>query len=212
MTGLPVLTADASLRWARPEILESSRHRMLRLLSLQERLRYESTPGAAERDRFLLGRVVLRELAAEIADVDPLEVVVEARCGECGLHHGRPRLGGSARLEGLRASLASCDGAVVAAIAEGRQIGVAVERSKIVRAAVAEAGSVVDAVRPLRERAVRKACGGASGELHMRERDGRTEGWIDGVGGYLDLTEPALHPALVVSLAVANDDEVRLPR
>ena len=139
MTGLPLLaTDDVQLRWARPEVLDSARHRMLRLLTLAERLRYEATGRREARDGFLLGRVLVRELAAETLGIDPLDVRVDARCEQCGGPHGRPVLGGDhPALERMRISIAHCDGAVVAALATGRGIGIAAARTRAVRERIA---------------------------------------------------------------------------
>lgn len=62
-------------------------------------------------------------------------------------------------------SIAHCDGAVVAALATGRDVG-------------------IDAVRA---------------------REGATEAWIEGSSRYFAVSEPAVHSALVVAVAVAQD-------
>lgn len=202
MTGLPTLaTGDVQLRWARPEVLDSARHRMLRLLTLAERLRYEATPRREARDSFLLGRVLVRELAAESLGADPLDIVIEARCAACGGPHGKPAVVGDAAASRLRVSIAHCDGAIVVALAVGREIGIDVERMRVLRER-AEA----DPLRPLRIRAVRKADGRCVPEesVRFRDRAGAPEAWVDGSDTYYAISEPAVHSALMVSIALAH--------
>ena len=211
MTGLPLLaTDDVQLRWARPEVLDSSRHRMLRLLTLAERLRFEATGRREARDSFLLGRVLVRELAAETLGIDPLEVVVEARCARCGGPHGRPVLGGEhPALERMRISIAHCEGAVVAALATGRDVGIDAARTRVVRERIASGRESAEQVlEGLRAQAVTKADGRGTGldeSVRFRTREGATEAWIDGSERYFAVSEPSVHSALVVTLALAQD-------
>lgn len=210
MTGLPLLaTDDVQLRWARPEVLDSARHRMLRLLTLAERLRYEATGRREVRDSFLLGRVLVRELAAETLGIDPLDVRVDARCAQCSGPHGRPVLGGEhPALERMRISIAHCDGAVVAALATGREVGIAAARTRGVRERIASGSASAEQVlQELRTRAVIKADGrgASSGDaVRFRTRQGATEAWIEGSERYLAVSEPVVHSALVVTVAVAQ--------
>ena len=63
-------------------------------------------------------------------------------------------------------------------------------------------------LQELRSRAVVKADGrGSSGvdPVLFRTREGATEAWIEGSGGYLAVSEPVVHSALVVTVAVAQD-------
>ncbi|QHC57977.1 hypothetical protein [Rathayibacter sp. VKM Ac-2760] len=211
MTGLPLLaTDDVQLRWARPEVLDSSRHRMLRLLTLAERLRYEATGRREDRDSFLLGRVLVRELAAETLGIDPLDIRVDARCSQCGGPHGRPVLGGEhPALERMRVSIAHCDGAVVAALATGREIGVDAARTRSVRDRITSgAASAEQVLQELRAQAVAKADGRGSAKgdaVLFRTREGATEAWIEGSERYYAVSEPAVHSALVVTVALAQD-------
>ncbi|PPI34904.1 MULTISPECIES: 4'-phosphopantetheinyl transferase superfamily protein [unclassified Rathayibacter] len=211
MTGLPLLaTDDVQLRWARPEVLDSARHRMLRLLTLAERLRYEATSRREVRDGFLLGRVLVRELAAETLGIDPLEVAVDARCQRCSGPHGRPVLRGEhPALERMRISIAHCDGAVVAALATGRDIGIDAVRARSVRDRVASGATTAEQVlADLRSQAVAKADGrGTSSDepVRFRTREGATEAWIEGSSRYFAVSEPTVHSALVVAVAVAQE-------
>ncbi|KZX20667.1 4'-phosphopantetheinyl transferase family protein [Rathayibacter tanaceti] len=210
MTGLPLLATDVvQLRWARPEVLDSSRHRMLRLLTLTERLRYEATGRREARDSFLLGRVLVRELAAETLGLDPLEISVDARCERCAGPHGRPVLGGEhPALERMRISIAHCDGAVVAALATGRDVGIDAMRARTVRDRVASGATTAERVlSALRVQAVAKADGRGTSSVEpvrFRTRGGATEAWIEGSGRYFAVSEPAVHSALVVAVAVAE--------
>ncbi|AZZ49506.1 4-phosphopantetheinyl transferase [Rathayibacter rathayi] len=211
MTGLPLLaTDDVQLRWARPEVLDFARHRMLRLLTLAERLRYEATGRREVRDSFLLGRVLVRELAAETLGIDPLEVAVDARCERCSGPHGRPMLRGDHRgLERMRISIAHCEGAVVAALAKGRDVGLDAVRARSVRDRVTAGVTTAEQVlADLRSQAVAKADGrGTSSDepVRFRTREGTTEAWIEGSSRYFAVSEPAVHSALVVAVAVAQE-------
>ena len=88
-----------------------------------------------------LGRMLLRDLAADAGGVPAEQVAVEAACERCGLEHGRPRLrwpdaAGPAPSVGL----ASCDGLVVAALAPpGVAVGIDVERPRAATTRGAEA-------------------------------------------------------------------------
>jgi 4'-phosphopantetheinyl transferase len=210
MTGLPLLaTDDVQLRWARPEVLDSSRHRMLRLLTLAERLRFEATGRREARDSFLLGRVLVRELAAETLGIDPLEIAVEARCARCGGPHGRPVLAGEhPALERMRISIAHCEGAVVAALATDLDVGIDAARTRVVRERIASGQESAEQVlEGLRAQAVAKADGRGTDideAVRFRTREGATEAWIDGSERYFAVSEPTVHSALVVTLALAE--------
>ncbi|WP_258062085.1 hypothetical protein [Rathayibacter iranicus] len=41
--------------------------------------------------------------------------------------------------------------------------------------------------------------------MRFRTRDGATEAWIEGSSRYFAVSEPAVHSALVVAVAVARD-------
>ena len=95
-----------------------------------ERLVRRATAHAGRRDRFLLGRMLLRDLAADAGGITPEDVTVTAVCGRCGAEHGRPR----AALDGCRGAAAGgrasprAHGLVVAALAPpGVAVGVDVE-------------------------------------------------------------------------------------
>ena len=104
------------------------------MLSARERARL-----AAERPRrreaFLAGRVLLRELAGEALGTDPAAVPLIASCPDCGREHGRPVITGT----DLHVSLSHGADAVVAAVAQGRRIGIDLEHP----------ATVVDDLAPL---------------------------------------------------------------
>ena len=125
--------------WGRPAAFD--RDRALGLLGAAERARAAGLVRDDRLDRFLLGRMLLRDLAADAGGVPAEQVAVEAACERCGLEHGRPRLrwpdaAGPAPSVGL----ASCDGLVVAALAPPDvAVGIDVERPRAATTRGAEA-------------------------------------------------------------------------
>ncbi|WP_123738482.1 4'-phosphopantetheinyl transferase family protein [Salana multivorans] len=98
---------------ARLSRLDAVRPRAYAALSEVERARLATLSDAAA-DEVLLGRWLLRSLAAEaVPGAEPQDVVVEATCPACGREHGRPTLPGL----GLLGSIAHAGGLVVAAVA-----------------------------------------------------------------------------------------------
>ena len=87
--GTAAIDGGVRLAWANPD--EFDRGRALHLLGSAERARAVRTANAGLRDRFLLGRMLLRDLAAEAAGMRAEEVEVTAVCERCGAEHGRPR-------------------------------------------------------------------------------------------------------------------------
>jgi 4'-phosphopantetheinyl transferase len=95
------------------------RARAVAMMSAAESARFESDP---QPERFLTGRMLLRELAAE-ATGRPLEqVAISAACPDCGREHGQPRIAG------LHVSLSHAGDRVVAVAHPDRAIGVDLER------------------------------------------------------------------------------------
>ena len=72
------LTIDGGVRlaWAHPA--EFDRARALHLLGPAERVRAARTERADQRDRFLLGRLLVHDLAADAGGIGPEEVNVTA--------------------------------------------------------------------------------------------------------------------------------------
>lgn len=98
------------------------RAQALAALTAAERTRFESDRHP---ERFLTGRMLLRELAAELTG-QPLEsIIVTAPCPDCGLEHGRPRV------EGLHVSLSHAGDRTVAVASLGDAVGVDVERRDV---------------------------------------------------------------------------------
>ena len=122
---------EVAVRWAPPGLTPERRELSLSLLSPAERAR-------AAGDTFLHGRLMLRELVAELDSVAPGSVAIEARCTDCGGPHGQPRVLGSR----LRVSVAHCPAAIVVVAARERTIGVDVESVAGPRSRVDAIGAV----------------------------------------------------------------------
>ena len=88
------------------------------LLSPRESGRLASDPHP---ERFLAGRMLLRELAAELTGRELESIPVSAACPDCGREHGQPRVAG------LHMSLSHSGDRVVAAAHPDRAIGVDLE-------------------------------------------------------------------------------------
>lgn len=76
---------------------------------------------------FLGGRLLLRELAAELLDVEPHEVPLSVHCIDCGQPHGRPVLADTR----LHVSLSRTAGMVVAAANWDSAVGIDVESAAV---------------------------------------------------------------------------------
>ena len=154
------ITIDGGVRLAWADPAEFDRAQARRLLGAAERVRAAGTQRADQRDRFLLGRLLVRCLAADIGGIGPEEVNVTATCERCGREHARPRVSWPAAAGPTPSvSLASCDGLVVAALAPAAvAVGVDVERPRPTsRAAEAERrGAVADLVGGRRRTALRR--------------------------------------------------------
>jgi 4'-phosphopantetheinyl transferase len=97
------------------------RVRAIALLSPGERERFARD---ARPERFLAGRMLLRELASEFTTLPLASIAIDARCPDCGRQHGRPTITGTA----LFVSLSHADGLVVAALSDRAPIGIDIER------------------------------------------------------------------------------------
>ena len=97
------------------------RVRAIELLSPDERERFARD---ARPERFLAGRMLLRELASEFTARPLASIAIDARCPDCGEQHGRPTITGTE----LFVSLSHADGLVVAALSDSAPIGVDIER------------------------------------------------------------------------------------
>jgi 4'-phosphopantetheinyl transferase len=116
------------LAWGDPGAFDHARAE--RLLAPAERERAAGIALPDRRSRFLLGRLLVRDLAAAAGGVRAEDVAVTAPCERCGREHGRPRLRWpDAAGSPPEVSLASCPGFVIAALAPaGVPIGVDAER------------------------------------------------------------------------------------
>ncbi|GAA1769098.1 4'-phosphopantetheinyl transferase family protein [Agromyces humatus] len=213
------LDEGVRLAWANPD--DFDRGRALHLLGNAERARAVATTHPGLRDRFLLGRMLLRDLAAAAGGMRSEAVEVTAACERCGAEHGRPRLRWSdVASKPPAASLASCGHLVVAVIAPaGVAVGVDVEPARVPREAdTARRRAIVELLGGTPRTAVRRwvraeAALKADGR-GLRIEPGRivfeTRGSRDGVTAHLpgtatvyDLIDRRIEGCLV-SVAVAR--------
>jgi 4'-phosphopantetheinyl transferase len=73
------------------------------------------------------GRTELRALVAQLAGVDPTQVLIEARCPDCGGPHGRPVVMSPGSARDVKVSLAYSGTSIIAAVSRGAAIGVDAE-------------------------------------------------------------------------------------
>jgi 4'-phosphopantetheinyl transferase len=106
------------------------------LVDEQERARAQRYRLAADRDRFLLGAVLLRTSAGPRLNARPAEVAVDRTCSRCGAQHGRPLLPGT----GLHVSVSHSGELVAVALTSSGLVGVDVEAVRTIDfAAIARA-------------------------------------------------------------------------
>jgi 4'-phosphopantetheinyl transferase len=98
------------------------------MLDSPERARAQRYRLAADRDRFVLGAVLLRTAAAHHLGVRPADVSVDRTCSWCESQHGRPMLAGS----GLHASVSHSGEVVAVAITGAGPVGVDVEADRVI--------------------------------------------------------------------------------
>jgi 4'-phosphopantetheinyl transferase len=96
------------------------------LLRPDEVHRADSFRRPDDRARFVSGRALLRVLIARWAGCTPDEVVLDARCLECGRPHGRPRPVQPAAAREVHTSVSHAGGVVLVAASHTR-VGVDVE-------------------------------------------------------------------------------------
>lgn len=211
------------VRWLALDELSFDPAEMLPVLSPVERARFAATAHPQLAERFVVGRVLARILAAELIGIRAGEVTVSAVCAECGGPHGRPMLcGPGGAIDGLSISIAHCATAVVAAASWDGVVGVDVEpvagtadRSEaIVRIAGAPFGDARRAADPVQHWTRIEAALKADGRgltvdprrVRIHERDGRAHARIEAPEGErrFRLAEPKLHPSLQVSVALGS--------
>jgi len=108
------------LRFDDSPLTGARRDRALRLLNGPEMERFE-TATDPHPERFLTGRMLLRELVAELSGRELGSITVTAACPDCGREHGQPRV------SGLHVSLSHAGDRVIAAAHPDRAIGVDIE-------------------------------------------------------------------------------------
>ncbi|MEO8906974.1 MAG: hypothetical protein ABI310_02745 [Microbacteriaceae bacterium] len=135
------------LRWADARGWADRDDDRLSSLSDSERERLVSM-RRADADRFALGRILLRELVAELgsvasgADIAAGSVAIDAVCATCGGPHGKPIVTAPAALRGrIHVSVAHCDSLVFAAAAQREPIGVDAELATLSEHATEHADS-----------------------------------------------------------------------
>ena len=184
------------LRWARAL---DDRDEALAVLSPAERCRYDASPS----DTFLLGRLLLRRLAGELIGVEPAAVGLVAVCPDCGGHHGKPVIPGSA----LHVSLSHSAVAVVAAASWDAAVGVDIERldqSADVLTAIGSVAGEESLARWTRVEAVLKADGrGLRVDPALVSFDGDLAS-IAGSPARYRVEDVQLAPDVRVSVAVAR--------
>jgi 4'-phosphopantetheinyl transferase len=121
---MPLFGHDLAMRcdvwWANPA---EETPGLLGLLDDVEQDRYEAYRRAADQQRFLTGRALIRGVAAAALDVAPGSVTLDSSCYDCGKPHGKPRIVGSS----LEVSISHSGDWVTLAVTDGVPVGVDVE-------------------------------------------------------------------------------------
>jgi 4'-phosphopantetheinyl transferase len=139
--------SEQALCWVHLGRIHGLRAAHLAFLHEQELTRARQYRLAADRDRVLLGAVLLRMAAARHLGGRPADVVVDRTCSRCGAQHGRPRLPGS----DLHASVSHSGDVVAVALTAAGPVGVDVEAVRTIDfAAVAESVCILAERRDLR--------------------------------------------------------------
>ena len=120
-------------------------------------------------ERFLTGRMLLRELVAELTGADLASITIAATCADCGREHGQSRIAGHPEVHvslshtgGRTAAAATVGTATVGTAIGGTAIGVDIERrdaSPKRLAAILKIASGADLAHWTRVEAVLKADG-----------------------------------------------------
>ena len=154
---------------------------------------------AVVRDDSVDGHALLRELVSEATGLDVATITITATCPDCGGSHGRPEVHGR---DDLHVSLARTPGFVVAGISSAGPIGIDAElvAGSPERAPAVGALTGIQSLRHwTRVEAVLKADGRG---LRVDPALVQVDGEIATLEGQrYRLSDPELHPALVVTLA-----------
>ncbi|MDP9240978.1 MAG: 4'-phosphopantetheinyl transferase superfamily protein [Actinomycetota bacterium] len=104
----------------------AARDGWLPLLDPAERRRHDAYRRREDRDRFLVGAVLVRLICARELSIEPARVRLDRGCPECGRPHGKVRL--AAGQEPLELSVSHSGDWVVVAACRSGAVGVDVER------------------------------------------------------------------------------------
>src|SRR5262245_4061743 len=123
--GLPPLSPEVVHVWQAGMDRDSVQSDILEeLLSPEERARAARFHFDNHRQRYIVGRGLLRRLLASYLPCRPQDVRL------CYNSHGKPALSGTNCPQGLKFNASHSDGLLLAAVALGREIGVDVERRR----------------------------------------------------------------------------------
>jgi len=104
--------------------LQAAEVTLASLLNQPERQRLDRIVTEADRGRFLLGAVLLRQMTGAHLGIEPQSVEIDRTCTTCGGWHGRPTV----RESDLQLSVAHSGTLVAVAMATHYRIGIDVER------------------------------------------------------------------------------------
>lgn len=155
---------------------------LLAVLDATERARVESLERPADRGRSLLGAALLRVAVAAMLGVEPVQVVVDRTCTECGGTHGAPRIiGPGAPVPWVSVSHSGL--LVVVALSPHGPVGIDVQRESDLRGL----GAAPDWVRreaALKAQAAALAHGHTVTRLTAAEADAATSELRPPLNGY----------------------------
>lgn len=108
----------------------AARDGWLPLLDPAERRRHDAYRRREDRDRFLVGAVLVRLICARELSIEPAQVRLDRRCPDCGRPHGKVRLaaGKPGPDDPLEVSISHSGDWVVVAACHSGAVGVDVER------------------------------------------------------------------------------------